>query len=319
MHRSVKLGIAFAAIAACAAAGGATAAAQDEPTAEAQQVDEIVVTARRSGAPVWRVMGPTTTLVVVGAIEEVSRDTHWDPVSLTSALRKADRVMFPQEADIKVSPFEMIGYAIRLLRMAKLPKEQSLRSLMSPDQFQRLVALKERGILKPGFERTHPLHLAIALHDVADGPKGYGLNATDYVKRAVKRYKLKQVPIPRRSIKAPINALFKSRPDAHIPCLLASVSLIEAGGPQAVRARSDAWAARRVPEVLSSPAARAFAACSLEHYDDAPLDWRGAARRLMTEPQITLAVFDLTSLAEPGGLLDEFAAAGFSVKGPAWK
>jgi uncharacterized protein YbaP (TraB family) len=319
MRRLVKLGIAFAVIAVSAAAGSTTAAARDQPAAETQQVDEIVVTARRSGAPVWRVKGPRTTVILVGSIEEVSRDTHWDPVSLTAALRKADRVMFPQEVNIKASPFEMIGYAVRLLRMAKLPKEGGLRSLMSPDQFQRLAALQDRGILKPGFERTHPLHLAIALHDAADGPRGYGLNATDYVKRAVKRYKLKQAPIPRRSVKKPINALFKSRPEAHIPCLLASVSLIEAGGAQAVRARSNAWAAHRVAQVLSSPAARAFAACSLEQYDDARLDWRGAARRSMTEPQITLAVFDLTSLAQPGGLLDEFAAAGFDIQGPAWK
>ena len=319
MQGWVKLGFVIAVIAACTAPGSATAAAQQEPATETQQVDENVVTARRSGAPVWRVKGPRTTLIMVGAIEEVSRDTHWDPISLTSALRKADRVMFPQEVNIKASPFEMIGYAIRLLRMAKLPKEQSLRSMLSPDQFRRLAALQERGILKPGFQQTHPLHLAIALHDVADGPKGYGLSATDYVKRAVKRYKLKQVPIPRRRIKDPINALFNSRPEAHVPCLLASLSLIEAGGTQAVRARSDAWAAHRVPEVLSSPAAKAFAACSLEQYDNVPLDWRGAARGLMTEPQITLALFDLASLAQPGGLLDEFAAAGFDIKGPEWK
>jgi hypothetical protein len=286
--------------------------------AEARQVEEIVVTARRSGVPVWRVTGPTTTLIIVGGIEEVSRDTKWDPASLTSALKMADRVMFPQEEEFKASPVAMIGYLVRLARMARLPKGQSLQNMMTPQQFQRLVALRDKGVLKKGFERTHPLHLALALDDVIDG-KGYGVNATEYAMRTVKKYRLKQVPIPRRSIKQPINAVFKSRPKAHIPCLLGFVSLMEAGGAQVVKARSDAWAQRRVPEVVSSPATRVFSACSLDEYLESQPDWRGAARRLMSQPQVTVAVFDLASVAQPGGLLDEFAAKGFEISGPAWR
>lgn len=302
-----------------AALGGALLA----PPAQAQQAaassaDEIVVTARRSGVPVWRVTSPRTTLVLVGAIEEVARETKWEPGSLTASLRMADRVMFPQEQDFKASPFAMIGLAIRFLRMAKLPKGQSLVPMMKPSDFQRLAALRDRGILKPGFERTHPLHLALTLHDVIDG-KDYGTDATEYVKRAVKKYKLRQVPIPSRSFKQPVKALLKSRPEAHIPCLMASVSLIEAGGARVVKARSDAWAERRVPEVLSSLATQVFETCSLDEYVDNPPDWRGAAHRLMNEPQVTVAVLDINDVAGRGGLLDDFAAAGYQIKGPVWK
>ena len=298
-----------------------TAWAQNIPSSAVseQQVQEIVVTARRSGVPVWRVTSPTTTLIIVGAIEEVPRETKWDPASLTAALKMADRVIFPQEEDFNASPVAMVGYLVKFLRMAKLPKGQSLQTMLPPEQFQRLVALRNKGVLKKGFEKTHPLHLAIALHDAMEGKKGFGDNATEFAKRAVKKHKLKQVPIPRRSIKQPLNALFKSRPEAHLPCLMASVSLMEAGGSQVIKARSDAWAQRRVPDVLSSPATRVFSTCSLNEYLDSQPDWRGAARRLMSERPVTVAVFDLASVAERGGLLDEFSTRGFEVKGPAWK
>jgi outer membrane cobalamin receptor len=56
----------------CAAAlpaGAAPTAAQPQQASKGEQVDEIVVTARRTGVPAWQVSSGTTTVVLVGAIE----------------------------------------------------------------------------------------------------------------------------------------------------------------------------------------------------------------------------------------------------------
>ncbi len=42
-------------------------------------------------------------------------------------------------------------------------------------------------------------------------------------------------------------------------------------------------------------------------------------RRLMSEPQLTVAVVSLGTLAEVGGVLDDLQAAGFTVQGPRWR
>jgi hypothetical protein len=42
-------------------------------------------------------------------------------------------------------------------------------------------------------------------------------------------------------------------------------------------------------------------------------------KRLLTEPQVTMAVLGLKALAERGGILDGLDAAGFDIQGPAWK
>jgi uncharacterized protein YbaP (TraB family) len=303
---------------ACVAAGGNQALAQQSTAAQA--ADEIVVTARRTGIPVWRVTGPKTTIVLIGAIEGVAKDTRWDPGALTETLRKADRVMYPSAVGLTLSsPFQVFGVLMKARKMATLPKGQTLAGLVPAQQFQRLVALKNRGVLKSGFERKHPLAVAEDLRDHAKGKRGYGPGALQFVQKAVRKHKIKTVPITTMKAKPVLDDFFKSPPQNYIPCLLSAVSLVEAG-PGAVKARSDAWAQRRVPEALGSPAEKTAVACHPSSWGIIPRpDLKPQVRKLMQEPQLTVAVVSLGSLAQSNGVLDDLTAAGFEVQGPRWK
>jgi uncharacterized protein YbaP (TraB family) len=309
-----------AVLAACAVATCATAPAQRQ-SAQSQQVEEILVTGRRSGIPIWHVHGPTTSIVLVGTIDGVTKDTKWDPAALVEALRKSDRVMYPGTYGLTASPFAMIGWLVKFKRQASLPNGQTLANFLPPDQFAQLVALQKRGILKPGFERKHPLHLAMDLRDYAEGKGGYAPRADSYVQKAVKKYKLKSVPITSGKAKPFVNDLLASPPESHVPCLIDSIGVAEAG-PGAVQARSRAWAERRVAAVLASPAQKPFLSCwpanVVRNYFPKRLV-QNRVRELLNEPQVTVAVLDLYGLTRPGGMLDELAAAGFDVAGPRWK
>jgi hypothetical protein len=312
-----KRGVALGLIAAVCTAAVGLARAQQQPANSA--VEEIVVTARRTGIPVWKVTGPKTTIVLIGSIEDVSKDTRWDPGALTETLRKADRVMFPSMVGLTASPFALVGILWRAKKMATLPKGQTLAQLMPAEQFQRLVALKNRGLLKAGFERSHPLVVADDLREAAKGKRGYGIGASTYVERAARKYKLKRVPITTYKAKPILKDFFASPPRNYVPCLLSAAALAEAG-PGAVKAHSDAWAERRVPDVLASPAEKAAEACSPKNWNILPqTDLRPQIRQLMSQPQVTVAVVSLGSLARPGGVLDDLSAAGFQVQGPRWK
>jgi hypothetical protein len=305
---------------ACLALAGAAPDASAQQSAGAEEAaEELVVTARKIGIPVWRVHGPRTSMVLVGSIQGVAKGTRWDPGALATTLRKADRVMFPDTVGVSVSPLSMIGYYMKWRRMATLPKGQSLAQMMPAAQFQRLVALRNRGVLKPGFERRHPLHLAIELRNKVQREKDEAPGVDGYVRQTVKKHKVPLVPIATIKGKPVANDFFATPPRAYIPCLVASINLAEAG-PAAVRARSQAWAERRVPEVLASPADKIYETClppALAAVERPSLN--GQVRRLMAEPQLTVAVIGLRNLAEPGGVLDSLAAAGFKVTGPKWK
>lgn len=297
----------------------ASAAPAQEAADERAQVDDIVVTGRRSGVPLWTVRSDRTTLVLVGAIQGVSKTTHWDPTALTEALRKADRVMFPQSMALTASPFSLIGWLAKWNAMGSLPKGQSLAGIASPDEMRRLAALRAGKRVREDYDKRHPLHLAGDLRDRAKGDVDYARTAADYVRRAVKEHELTMVPIRRSKAKPLVKDLFASTPEEHLPCLRAALDMAEAG-PAAVQARSDAWAARRVPEVVASPADGVYQSCwpateILDRGDELTEEMK----LLLSEPQVTVAVLTLHSLAEPGGVLDALQAAGFDIQGPAWK
>jgi len=297
----------------------APAASAQKSADDRAQVEDIVVTGRKSGVPMWIVRGDTTTLVLVGTIEGVSKTTYWDPGALTDALRKADRVVFPQSHVFTANLFSAIGWIAKWNAMGSLPKGQSLSAIAGPGAMRRLAALRAKGAVRGDYDRRHPLHLGRDLRERAAGDIKFGRGADDYVRRAIKEYKLTLVPIEKSKAKPLVKDLFASTPQQHLPCLEASIAMAEAG-PAAVQARSDAWAARRVPEVLASPVDKFEAVCwPTAEIIEPGSELIGEMKQMLAEPQVTMAVLTLRSLAEPGGVLDGLAAAGFDIQGPAWK
>ncbi|HEX8063055.1 MAG TPA: TraB/GumN family protein [Allosphingosinicella sp.] len=306
--------------AALAATSVASAAPAQKAAADRAQAEDIVVTGRRSGAPMWTVRSDTTTLVLVGGINGVSKTTHWDPAALTEALRKADRVMFPQSYALTASPFRAIGWIAKWNKMGSLPKGQSLSAIAGPQAMRRLAALRTRNMVRADYDRRHPLHLSMDLRDRGRGDIDYGRDVAEYARNAAKKHKLAEVvPIQRSKAKPVVKDLFASTPEDHLPCLEAALTMAEAG-PAAVQARSDAWAARRVRDVLNSPADPVYERCwpsgVFAERETGLLD---QMKQLLAEPQVTMAVLSLRTLAERGGLLDGLEAAGFDIQGPAWK
>ena len=60
---------------------------------EATVVEEVVVLARRSGAPMWEITRGDSTLILVGEIRGVPEATPWRPDALEKATLRADRVI----------------------------------------------------------------------------------------------------------------------------------------------------------------------------------------------------------------------------------
>lgn len=305
--------------AAALAAMALSVPAAAQTTAEQAHVDDIVVTGRRSGVPLWTVRSDTTTLVLVGHIGGVSKTTKWDPEALTQALRKADRVVFPEMHAFTASPFSLIGWVAKWNAMGSLPKGQSLADFASPEDMRRLAALSAAGKVRSDYATRHPLHLAGDLREHAEEGIKYGRSAGDYVRRAVKEYKLELVPVPDEKAKPFIKDLFASTPQEHVPCLHASIALGEAG-PAAIQARSDDWAALRVRAVVASPLRAVGETCWPGAKVSAPPEALIAQmKQLLAEPKVTVAVLSLATLAAPNGILDALEAAGFEIEGPAWK
>lgn len=286
---------------------------QPEPSID--RVEDIVVTARRSGAPLWRIRNGGATVIIVGSLSSVPADTPWRPEALEAAVAQADSVILSQTATMSLGDF------MRLRRArARLPEGRTTADYLPPEWQARLSALgrtyrrdySERGLTWIAGDLTGS--------QLRYRP-GTGRSADAVVKAAA------------RKIKLPVNLVGDmdgrhiddelAVPDAaQVACLTASIEASEAG-VEAVRARGLAWTRQDVPTVVANPVERAHDRCQWFADEtlitEARAQWSKAVADALTQDQTIMVVAPISMIAEPGGVLDQLEARGLEVDGPVWK
>jgi hypothetical protein len=183
----------------------------------------------------------------------------------------------------------------------------------------RLQSLSARDIMRGSYLNRHPYHLARELQGTVRNQAGVGRALHQDLRGLAKRHRIPMVPVASSRAKPVVSALFDAPPGTHIQCLRDSIALAEAG-PSAIRARSADWVRGRIPAVLNSPAERVQHSCwpaTTKPKMDTEL--QATARRVLAQPGTTLAVLELRTLAQNGGLLDALKARGYAIQGPHWR
>ncbi|MFM7347927.1 MAG: TraB/GumN family protein [Erythrobacter sp.] len=291
-------------------------AAQDEP---AESENAIVVTAQRSGAPMWTVTTATGTVILVGEIRAIPESTPWEPARLEEATRQADRVILG--ARPKISPGDIFRLMLGGDKVTKLPKKTVASDYLSETEWARLSALGKAH--KEDYERQSFLLTSFRMlrkelrfnRDTAREP-------ADVVKDAAEKAK---VPIARAGTlrgEDIIDTLFAAPPTDHIPCLKAAMNAVDAG-QQVVEQRGSDWRRYRIPAVMANPLETALGRCW--PWADETLGselrsiWVERIAEASAAKGTTLAVVPLRVLAESGGVLDQLEQRGFDIAGPPWK
>lgn len=288
---------------------------QDQPV---DTVEEVVVTARRAGAPMWTVEREGSTVILVGAIGGVPRNYAWRPEALEAATARSQRILYPIEAQASFSDILRLIWRIRTI--ARLPKGQTTADVLSPE----LQARLERVMADERNDSWRTQSLVGLGFDLVEkgGLDRRGRGANDAVRRSARQARVEGKPVGTVRGDELIENLISAPPETYVPCIEAAVAAAEAG-PQGAAARLDAWRSLRVPEVLANPLDEATNLCWPSGDPDiAPVlrtQWAEATRTALTQPGVTLAVAPLRILAEPGGVLDQLEAGGLDVAGPVWK
>ncbi|ALH81997.1 TraB/GumN family protein [Sphingopyxis macrogoltabida] len=295
----------------------AEAAPTETPAADAN--DEIVVTARRSGAPMWTIDTDAGVVILVGEIAAVPKATPWRPQRLEGATDRAQRVILGTKA--KVSPGDILRLIFKGGALTKLPKGRVAADYLDARQMQRLRALETR--FDHDYARSNFLMTAFDLlskrlsfnKDTAD-------DASDVVRKAARQSKIPTQPVGEVRGEDMLDNLFAAPPETHIACLDAAMTATEAGG-DIVTARGRAWTEFDVPAVMANPLEEALGRCWPWTTDgfgtEIRQQWVGAINDAAAQPGVTLAVVPLRVLAEPDGVLDRLAKQGLPISGPAWQ
>lgn len=294
------------------------AAAQD--ATEADRVEDIVVVARRAGAPMWTVERGGSTIILVGAVRGLPEATPWDPASLEEATRRSQRVM--SGTGVRGSLTDLFRVIWRMRTLTSLPNGTTSADYLEPEWQARLDAIEARTGKDYG-RRSFLLTPGDLLRDAA----GFGDDTTDDPTAVIRRA-ARSARIPVRPVEAQtrgdelIEDLLNAPPATRLVCMHAAIQAAEAG-PEAVVERGRAWTRLRVAEVMASPIQQALEQCW--PWGDPSLGpqmraaWVTTIDTALAEPGVTMAVAPLGLLAEPGGVLDQLEAEGLDVRGPAWK
>lgn len=282
-------------------------------------VEEVFVTARRSGAPMWEISRGGSTLILVGDLNGTPDDLEWRPDALEAATARVQRVLTPPVG--RVSGSDLLRVIWRLRTIGALPEGVSHADYLGPEWSGRLDAVMagERG---QAWRRYSPVMLSFdLLKDRAGYRRGDRL-AVDAVNRAARTARIPQRAVGVVRGDELVESLITQPPEAYAPCIKAAIAAAEVG-PDGFRARAEAWRRWRVAEVVASPLDRALFQCW--PYGDPSIGpqlgglWVEAIDGALNEQGVTLAVAPLRLLAEPGGVLDRLQADGYEIVGPPWK
>lgn len=297
-------------------AGAAPVFAQDT-VQDGDRVEDIVVTARRAGAPMWTVERGDSTVILVGAISGVPRDFVWRPEALEEATRRSQRILYPTEGRGSLSDVLRLLWRIRTI--ANLPTGKTSADYLSPELQARLEA-----VMAGEGERWRTESFVAVSVDLMNkgGHERRTFGAVDAVRRAARAARVPGEPIGTVRGDELIEGLISDPPEQYIPCIEAAVTAAEEGTAGA-QARLEAWRSLRVPDVLATGLDHAYDQCWPSGDPEiAPMvreQWRAATQEALTQPGVTMGVASLRILAEPGGVLDQLEAEGLDVRGPDWK
>ena len=287
----------------------------------AAQLDDIVVQARRSGAPMWTVTRGDSTLILVGAITGIPRDLSWRPEELEAAAARSDQILSPQEGRASVTDLLRVIWRARTIGL--MPQGQTTADYVTPEYQARLEAImaadrnqdwRTRSLLFVGFD---------LMQDKAGytGRRG-GEDAMDVIRRAARRARVPVRPVGTVRGDELVDSLITAPQTAHVPCVEAAIAAAERG-PDAARERAEDWRALRVADVVASPIDRALNQCwpwgDPEIAPQLRQQWAAAIETAMISPGVTMGVAPIRLLADEGGVLDALVARGFEVVGPEWK
>lgn len=290
----------------------ASSRSQDEVAAT---LDDVVVVARRSGAPVWRVENGPSTVILVGSILSVPRETPWRPEALEAAVAQADTVILSQSATMSLGDY----FRMRRAR-ATLPDGRTTADYLDAELQHRLDGLGTH------YRQNYAQRGLVAIaRDLLDRrlryERGTGLSA-EAVVRAAARTADRPVKLVGDMDARHVDESI-ARPDpAQIACVRAAIAATE-GGAAGVLERGRAWTGLRVADVVASPVEHAVDRCAWFADDtlrvQSRAQWAEAVGQALDQPGVTMIVAPITMMAEPGGFLDQIEARGLEASGPDWK
>jgi hypothetical protein len=316
-------------------------------SAQQESPEEIVVTGKLPGPPLWRVSNGDNVLWIFAYLSPIPQDMQWESDRTEGMINRSQEYIGMPDADVSVSPLVAwnpinIVRGMRLAkRLSRNPDDQTLADVLPPELYQRFSALKARYFPDDNdIERLRPMLAGQNMMRRIQREEGLG-SAGDILQR-IERMARRNRDMDRteaevdvrieggyRSLADRIEAMAESiQGEQEIACFEWYVSRMESD-LEAMKSRANSWALGYIDE---------FRDITLRWGEDDPCfnvmlgstetetindvlaqreqRWLEVAEAALANNASTFAVLRIDELLDENGLLAQLKARGYSVREP---
>jgi uncharacterized protein YbaP (TraB family) len=293
--------------------------------APAQALDEIVVTAERSGPGMWRVQRGDANVWILGSIAPLPRDITWRSKQVESVLERTSQVLVQKPIEISVPRILWMLIADRRLLMIGGGKK--LKDVLPPELHARFAAQRSKvGDDENKWERYRPIIAAAFLQQAAFHQVNLSmrLDLGAALRELAKKHGVRIEEVKVAGVSDMLEALKTMPPATESTCVEASLSTVEKGLPRLVD-RAQAWANGNVELIENTPELKEVDACrnaldagkgAFDVIGRIRQTWLENIEKYLHSAGTTIAVVNLDLLLERGGLLDQLRAKGYEIDAP---
>ena len=297
-------------------------------------IEEVIVSGRRPGPPLWRLENGDNTLWVFAIVDTVPKSLEWDSSGIEHVLSESQQYFPPINRSVSASvlnPIKAIGMLRRFNKLKKIPGDRTIKDYLSAQEYEKFSRLKAQ--YTPGNKKIEKLTPVFAADTLFKGAKQeYGLVDSRKISKAIsklaKRNKLEITKIKaRENIEAkPIFEALENLSDAeHSECLSLVMGTLDDDVGSLINyallwADSDPQALidNSIPRLQDSSCAEFFlnsdqAQRLIRQSEEA---WLSATQKALENNLSSFAVLGLHDVIESDGLLNRLAARGFKLVGP---
>jgi hypothetical protein len=290
--------------------------------------DELTVTGRYPGPPLWRVSAGTHDLWIFGTLPVIPKDITWGSVIVERVIARADEVLLPPGVDAAArNPFRYVGLFFRARKLTRNEDGAPLKSVLPADLYARYAMVRERYDGPRSLEQERPVVVAGRLYARAIDASGltFGGKLRSSIERLARDAHVKRTDTEIRVDPGDLlDAAQALSRQAEIDCFATVLASIENDLP-GIAERARAWAAGDIAalrrfdypdiegECLSFAGTSAGLRDTLRRVEDA---WLEAAQRALTSNGATFATLGIGDLLRPDGPLERLRELGYEVREP---
>jgi uncharacterized protein YbaP (TraB family) len=308
--------------------GGALVLSLVALIAIAEPPEELTVTGRYPGPPLWKVSQGTHELWIFGTLSVIPKDITWGSVIVERVIARADEVLRPPGVDAWArNPFRYPALFFRARKLSRNEDGAALATVLPPEIYARYAVVRDRYDAPRNLEQQRPAIVAGRLFARAIDAAGLtsGRKLQGSIDHLVREARVRTTDTEIRADPGElIDAAENLSKSAEIECFATVLASIENDLPGIVE-RARAWAVGDIAalrrfdypdiegECLSFAATSAGLRDTLLKAQDA---WLDAAERALAANQTTFATLSVADLLRADGPLARLRERGYEVREP---